>query len=637
MTNTRFTADRLRDQVMIQDLAISPDGAHIAFNTREIEGNSYHSSLWLVAYTGGEPHLIAPELRNCRQPRFSRDGTQLLVLSEQTGRSQIWVIELDTGNHHQLFEHDRDISSAEWAPDGSAIAFTAPSGVDRFIIGKPDDPTARRITDLTWRLDGHGVRDQFASVFVWESLGGEVRRLTTPEYEAGRPTWGADSTRVGFVADLRPEAALGEAPQFCSIDRLGCEQPRQHTSFGGFAIAGAWSDSGELATIGMDETPGAEWAHTNLYLDENARKLAPELDRPIGNWSFGDLVDPDAAMNLAWKSDSQIIALVSDRGRALPYRFSTDGGYEALLDDEAICSSFAVAGDRVVVVATLGGRPGEIYAVENGGLRRITTLGSTWLPDTIDPERFTITHPDGHTFDTWLMRATGVDGPAPTVIQVHGGPHLAHGPTPWLEMLALADAGINVLYCNPRGSMGYGEAFSKPVNAAYGEADGADMLRLAEWAVEEGIAAPGRIGICGLSYGGFMTLWMLGEHPGLFAVGVCENPLANAIGSYGANDITAWAWEQFGHLPGAIDEYLKRSPFMRIDRNRAPLLLLQSDDDLRCPPLNTEVVFAILRLRGCVTEMIRYPSEPHYLAGIGRPDRRIDRINRHVDWFQRYL
>lgn len=636
-----FKAENLLEQAMIQDLAISPDGAVIVFSRRVIAGNHYKSALWSVPFEGGEAIPLTGDGFNDRQPRFSPDGASLLFISDRSGKSQLWLHRFEDGSQQQLHHFDGDIGSAEWSPDGKAIAFTAPSGVDRYIVGDRDDPIARRITDLTWRWDGIGIRDMHKSVYVLDVASGKAHRVTSPGYEAGNPTWSPDGTRIGFIADVREDASLGRAPQFFSIDRAGIEAPLQLTSFGGFVIAGAWSKTGRLAVVGMDETPGAEWANFSLYVidDGCTRQLAASLDRPLGNASFGDLIDPDAALTLAWPNQRQIVALVSDHGTALPYRFDGDNpaGFERLASGEMICSSVAVSGDRIAVVATDRGRPGEVFAVEDGSMHQLTTIGGDWLEAAINPEKFSVSHPDGTTFDTWLVRARGIEGPVPTVIQVHGGPHLAHGPTPWLEMLALADAGINVLYSNPQGSMGYGEAFSKPVHTAYGEADGADILRLVEWAIEQGIADRQHVGIFGLSYGGFMTLWMMGRHPGLFSAGVSENPLANAIGAYGANDIADWAWEQFGHLPEAMDEYLKRSPFMTIHNNEAPLLLLQSDNDLRCPPLNTEIVFTILRTRGRTTEMIRYPEEPHYLAGIGRPDRRIDRINRHVDWFNRYL
>jgi dipeptidyl aminopeptidase/acylaminoacyl peptidase len=311
------------------------------------------------------------------------------------------------------------------------------------------------------------------------------------------------------------------------------------------------------------------------------------------------------------------------------------------VDGEYVCSSIAVGGGRIAVVATDRGQPAEVYAVENGGLRPLTTVGSAWLaPFRQDPERLRIAHADGTAFDAWYIPARGNPRPGRVAVQVHGGPHGSHGPTPWLEMLALADAGIHVLYANPRGSTGYGEAFTGAVHGAFGDLDGDDILRMVDWAIEEGVADPKRVGIFGLSYGGFMTNWLLGHAPGRFAAGVSENPLANAVSWYGANDLVDWTDDRFmgvGRLPEDVDRFLARSPFMQIHRNEAPLLLLQSEQDLRCPPQDTEMLFAILRSRGRTVEMVRYPGESHYLAGVGRPDRRVDRIRRTVEWFERHL
>jgi dipeptidyl aminopeptidase/acylaminoacyl peptidase len=92
-----------------------------------------------------------------------------------------------------------------------------------------------------------------------------------------------------------------------------------------------------------------------------------------------------------------------------------------------------------------------------------------------------------------------------------------------------------------------------------------------------------------------------------------------------------------GTVPENLDAYLRHSPYMHIHHNEAPLLFLVCEGDQRCPPVQSELPFAILRSRGRPVEMVRYPAEPHYMAGVGRPDRRVDRIDRIVDWFSKHL
>src|SRR5207245_2375840 len=150
---------------------------------------------------------------------------------------------------------------------------------------------------------------------------------------------------------------------------------------------------------------------------------------------------------------------------------------------------------------------GDALDTENNGqLRKLSDAGSRWYaPFHRSTERLSITHPDGHDIDAWLMTANDKRTKAPLVIDVHGGPNASFGPTPWLEMNALADAGFHVMWSNPRGSTSYGEDYAKTLEGRWGEPDGSDLLRIIDCAVGEGLPDRDQIGIMGHSYGGFMT------------------------------------------------------------------------------------------------------------------------------------
>jgi dipeptidyl aminopeptidase/acylaminoacyl peptidase len=649
MATERFQADDLLKQAMIQEVALSPDGETVVFSRRIIKDNAYQTHLWSVPYAGGAERQLTFAGKSNRRPRFSPDGTRLLFLSDRCGKSEPWVMPVAGGEARRLAELEASAGIADWSPDGTRILLTSLSGEDRFIIGDKEDPTARRITSFNWRRDGAGVRDQFFSAFVIpaDGLAGDEKpnRITAPDYEVFSAWWSPDGTSIGFLADLSDEAALGERPHVWSIAADGSGNPKEVASLAGSIATASESPSGALATIGVDYPRGPNWANANLYLHEAGsgakKQLGAELDRPIYNTTFGDLIDPGSGIVLEWEDADHVIAIVASDGCAFPYRFGTDGSVEKLVSGDYIVTDVAVRAGKIVVVATDRGRPAEVYAVEGGKLRALTSNGSDWLePYRQDPQRLRIAHADGTAFDAWYIPARGNPRPGRLAIQIHGGPHGSHGPTPWLEMLALADAGIHVLYPNPHGSTGYGEAFTKSIHGAFGDLDGEDVIRLIDWAVQEGIADPKRVGIFGLSYGGYMTNWMLGHYPGRFAAGVSENPLANALGWYGTNDLVDFTDDRFaglGRLPEDVEKFLERSPFMSIHHNEAPLLLLHAEGDRRCPIADSEQLFAILRSRGRTVELIRYPEEPHYLVGVGRPDRRVDRMQRTVEWFERYL
>jgi dipeptidyl aminopeptidase/acylaminoacyl peptidase len=643
-----FQPEDLLRQAQIQDLTVSPDGETVVYSRRIIADGKYRTHLWLVPWAGGEPRQLTFSEANDTAPLFSPDGCSLVFISDRGGRKQPWLLRLDGGEPRLAAEIAGEAKAARWSPDERRLLVIAPSGVERLRVGDPDDPIARVIDDFAWRLDASGFRDQLMSVWVAVIGGREPRRVTDPSWEVLDARWQADGQHLAVVADAEPDAGMRRLSERAAAWRIDVDVKREPRLLarlpGGIAAVRPAPDSGDVAVIGKDYDRQPSWADTHLYVGKGTdlRRLGADLDRPVENVTTGDLVVRGSRVACEWLDANTIIAQVGDAGRTLPYRFDVESGAASpLIGGEIVCNNIAVAGDRVVMVASDRGGATEVYALEEGEARALTENGSDWLqPFRRDPIRYQIDHPDGHRFDTWLIEGHDAPRPGPVVIQIHGGPHAAHGPTPWLEMLALADAGFHVLYPNPRGSSGYGEEFARAIHGHWGEVDGADHLRLVDWAIETGLADPERIGVMGLSGGGYMTLWLLGHHPGRFRAGLSENPVSNWVSWYGGSDLTAFTDERFagiGRLPENIDAFLAASPFMAIHENRAPLLLLQAEGDLRCPPEQSETVFAILRSRGVPTQFVRYPGEPHFLAGIGRPDRRVDRLQRIVDWFRTHL
>jgi acylaminoacyl-peptidase len=638
----RFTGKDVLREALLTQLAVAPDGSSAVFGRRTIEGGAYRTRLWRVPLTGGRAEQITTGDTDTR-PRFSPDGKTLLFLSTRSGKSQPWLLPLAGGEPRQLAELGQT-GAAEWSPDGSSIALLAESGEERFRVGDPEKPTARRIADLNWRLDGAGIREQFTSLWVMPAGGGKPKRLTEPRYEAAQPFWSPDGSRIAFLADPRPEAGVLERLQVWSVPAKG-GRPTKHAELQGEVAAAAFSQDGALAYVGLDDPAFSAASNLGLWVrvGRSTRRLGDELDRTFYSIVVGDLLDfgADWPPSVIWLDAENVVVAVTDRGACVPYRFGLDGSVEQLVErEDVICKWLAAGGGRLVTIASVAGGACEVYAVEDGDLRRLSRNGSSWFaPYRRDPERHAVRHRDGHEIDAWLVRPRGRRSRG-LVLQIHGGPHCAHGPAPWLEMVALADAGFTVLYGNPRGSVGYGEAFAKAIDGNWGDADDSDCMRLVDWAIRRKLAPRDKIGLLGLSYGGYMTNWLLGNHPGRFAAAVSENPVLDLFSFYGSSD---YGFTIAEHVVG-IDEpwhdferMLDRSPGSRLHRNTAPLLLLQAEGDLRCPADQTEIAFTMLRRLGQTVEMVRYPEEPHLLLAIGRPDRRVDRIDRIVDWFERYL
>ena len=517
MAPRRFAPKDVLRETFLTQLAVAPDGSSVVYGRRTIEGGEYRTRLWRVPMSGGRTEQITTGDGDFR-PRFSPDGTTLVFISARSGKAQPWLLPLAGGEPRALAEFAGQAGAAEWSPDGSQIAVLAESGEDRFRVGDPEKPTARRIADLNWRLDGVGIRDQFTSLWVVPARGGKPKQLTGAGYEAIQPFWSPDGRRIGFLADPRPEAGVLEQPQAWSIPVGGGRARSTRSSAERSPAQRSHRAEGSRSSA---STIRASRASTNLGLwvrqGSRTRRLGEELDRTFLFIVIGDLVDFGALapVPVLWLDDDNLVVPVTDRGACVPYRFGLDGSVERLVErDDAVCTWLALGGGRLATIASIEGGACDVYAVEDGDLRRLSRNGGSWFgPYRRDPERHAVRHSDGHEIDAWLVRPRGRRSKG-LVLQIHGGPHCAHGPAPWLEMVALADAGFTVLYGNPRGSVGYGEAFAKAIEGNWGEADESDLMRLVDWAVRKKLGTRDHIGLLGLSYGGYMTNWLLGHHPG---------------------------------------------------------------------------------------------------------------------------
>src|SRR5512143_2714705 len=242
----------------------------------------------------------------------------------------------------------------------------------------------------------------------------------------------------------------------------------------------------------------------------------------------------------------------------------------------------------------------------------------------------------GGPIETWVASPEGApdDQPMPTVVDVHGGPLGAWAPAPHIEVVLLCAAGFRVLLPNIRGSATYGRDWIRPQLGDWGGVDAADIHAAVDHAVATGLADADRLGVIGLSYGGFMVNWLVGTTD-RFRAAVSENGVSNQIATWAGSD-TGVEYNRMSLLgapldPDAVDRLWRQSPLRNVAAVRTPLLMLQAEDDRRCPASDNEQLFVALRVLGRTVEYVLYPEESHVFSSAGRPDRRIDRMHRVLD------
>ena len=208
-----------------------------------------------------------------------------------------------------------------------------------------------------------------------------------------------------------------------------------------------------------------------------------------------------------------------------------------------------------MTIASIDGGACDVYAIEDGDLRRLSRNGGS-LVRAVPPRSRAPRgrHRDGHDIDAWVVRPRGRRSKG-LVLQIHGGPHCAHGPAPWLEMVALADAGFTVALRQSARIAGYGERSGRRSRAT-----GARRTTPISCASSTGRSArssrPATTSACSaFSYGGYMTNWLLGHHPGRFAAAVSENPVLDLFSFYGESDYGFTIAEHVGGVDEPWDDF----------------------------------------------------------------------------------
>jgi len=652
--------------VAASDPVVSPDGAMVAYVVTRIDldANRTRSAVWLSPVDGSTPpHQFSAGEHSDTAPAWSPDGRRLAFARKRVGddddgpRATLHIAPVTVpGEVVTLAEREEAFAELAWSPDGSRLAFTSrvpPDGDDDNRARPP-----RRIERFLTRLDDEGwIVDRPQHVFVVALDGsGPPRQATDGPYEDSAPTWSPDGRRLAFVSARHEDWDLGQRNDVFVVEADADAEPRAVTATDSAVWTVSWApDTDRLALI--TEDPEVSPSNARLSVVDVATgatvDLATELDRTCA--PFPGVRPP------VWNGD-EVLFSVEDRGRVHVRRVAADGSGPStvVVGGDRCVNSFHAAGDTLAFVATTAVELPEVFVTAAAGdpadadERRLSGHGLAFAAacPPLAPERFTATCSDGSDeIDAWIVRPEGLgaDSPSrhPMLLSVHGGPHTQYGERWFDEVQLWASAGYVVVYANPRGSSGREESWGRAIRApmaaehpgsGWGGVDVDDLLAVVDAALErEPGIDPERIGVLGGSYGGFMASWLIG-HTDRFRSACSERAVNNLATLETASDVAGRFQFIFGvgHLDQP-DFYRERSPVTYVRDISTPVLILHSEQDLRCPVEQADQLFVALRLLGKEFEYHRFPAEGHELSRSGSPRHRVQRAELILDWFGRTL
>jgi dipeptidyl aminopeptidase/acylaminoacyl peptidase len=639
----------------VGDPRISPDGRRVAYVVIRIdeEANAYRTAIWVAPLDGSaDAKQFTSGERNDGSPRWSPDGRWLAFVSNRDGedekkaKGQLYVMPADGGEPRRLTDGKESVDSVAWSPDSSRLAFTRRDRDEAYDEEDDRRRAPRRFTRVFFKLNGVGwIGDRRNHVFVVDRDGGNERQLTDGDCENSEPRWSGDGKRIVFTSMRgdRWDVEFAEALYELDVDANGAE-PRRLSQTDESATSASLSPDGSLIAYIHSPEDGTYPHHSQIAVmkadGSDRRVLTTSLDRNCAPYPLGR--EP------VWDGD-RIAFGVEDGGNVHVYTVAADGSGEPelLVGGEQSTGLYDLVDGAVAYTASTHTRPAELFT---GDGKRITSVCDDFVGGRAlsDVERFTAVSADGTEVDAWLVRPPDFDESRkyPVLLTIHGGPFSQYGTGFFDEVQVYAAAGYCVLFSNPRGGSGYSEEWGRAIRGSgsngsgpgWGSVDYEDVMGVVDTALEKyPFLDPDRLGVLGGSYGGYLTSWVVG-HTKRFKAALSERAVNQLVSAFGSSDLF-WVFErQFGGpMWDNVDEWMRMSPTTYASEIETPLLVVHSENDLRCNIEQGEHLFTLLRLHGKEVEMLRFPAESHELSRSGSPIHRVQRFDAILEWFGRYL
>jgi dipeptidyl aminopeptidase/acylaminoacyl peptidase len=651
-----ITIDDLFQIHPLHDPQLSSDGKWVLYtvSTTQLKEDKSEDRIWIVPAAGGAAAPLTAEGVSSSHARWSPDDKLIAFLSARDdAKTQVWLLNRSGGDAQRLTNTPQDVDDFAWSPDGRRLILVLrdPSLEELEAAkqaknkeGEADTKEKKKAAKpwvmdrLQFKLDEIGYLDRRRThLYLFDLAAKSVTQITSGDYDDSEPAWSPDGKLLAFTSNRsQPDPDLNYNSDI-------------------WVVAAENSDKGAHLTQittnpGADTTPA--WSPDGKWITY-ITQLNPKLF---------DYATKHIAVSPASGGQARVLTLAFDRVSITP-RFSPDGRFIYFIADDDgtqnICRvpitggeitrpvggrlmvndySLSKTGDLVAQIATID-RPDELFAVSpsDGKLTQITHTNDSLMGQLklSHGEYVHFRSKDGTIISGYLYKPLDyVPGKKyPTILRPHGGPVWAYyAEFDHLPQLYAAN-GYVVLFPNPRGSTGYGENYAKAIYADWGNKDYQDDMAMVDYAIEQDIADPEKLGVTGHSYGAISTDFIIAQ-TSRFKAAISDAGGALFISDYGHDQYQREYALELGHPWENHAAWDKVSPFYRVANITTPTLFMGGDIDWNVPILGGEQMFQALKRLGRTTELVVYPGEYHEFHA---PSHIQDRLTRLLAWFNHYV
>jgi dipeptidyl aminopeptidase/acylaminoacyl peptidase len=637
--------------------AWSPDGRQLAF-VRAVDSKP---QIFLLSFDGGEPIQFTHFRYGASSPKWSPDGKEILFSARIGLKELVKDSTLNPGHALPAWSFEKPgldntttlaPSAVKANPDGS------PEEIRAWLDGDVTDKKAKVVTRLSFQ-DEMEVNPEFTfgQWFVQGlQAGSSPVAVTFGFYSYNNVDYTPDGRQLLITAEIdsseHPDRALEGQIFIADRDgkhlRLLLGEKGKNYNSPRLSPSGKWL-AFQTGPVSFVSVPQLVIVDFSTLTGSGAARPAAGAGTPAGAGMQVIPIDRSTG-NYVWSADEQYLYFTAQSNGGVPlYRVArTTNKIEQLSNYNSGTGSLDLRGGHLVFSRTEVADPSELYATDGNmqNIKKISALNSDWVNSrTLSlPEKHEFRNSIGETIEYWVMKpANYMPGQKyPLLLDIHGGPSAMWGPgeaSMWHEFQFFCSKGYGVVYCNPRGSGGYGIDFLRANVKDWGTGPTSDVLTALDKAVAEGWADTSRLVVSGGSYAGYLVAWIVG-HDHRFKAACAQRGVYDLATFFGEGNAWRLVPNYFGGYPweAATKAVLQReSPITYVSDITTPLIIFHGENDRRTGFVQGEMLYRSLKVLGRPVEYVRHPGATHEITRSGDNRQRIDQMLRTYEFFQRWI